>query len=406
MGVTLTSITDAARTIAVHGLRATMREALPALGSGIKAAQISRADARDLGAVTEVVLQSRLSTLAELHDPYRYGSQYERFLLNASNVFSKATGLGYWNDMMKTIASVMTQNRMARYVLKASRQIANPQGGKTLQVDYSNLSKSEARYLAFLGIDENMAGRIASELKNHGVEERGIWGANVSEWTDPQAARAWAAALNKDVDRTIITKGVADNPLWMKSNWGKLIFQFKGFALAAHQRALIAGLQENHLRFLESMIFASTLGMLIGWLKFIERGDVENANRLLENPGLWISEGLDRSGLLTIPFEISNSAEKLGSPIGIKTAIQATALDPDRSGAVSRYAQRNKLGVVLGPSAGLFGDLTTIAEQLSKGSFTKGGVGSIVRQIPGGSLPGVRTATYGFLKPTLEEGVD
>ncbi len=387
-GVTLTSITDASRVVAVHGVRATMREALPALVSNLKAVKISRADARDLGAVTEVILQNRLATLTELQDPYRYGSSYDRFLSNASNVFSKATGLGYWNDGMKTIASVMTQNRMARNSL-----------------NWSKAGKRERAYMAFLGIDETMAGRIADQIKVHGTEERGIWGVNVSEWTDPNAQRAWAAALNKDVDRTIITKGVADNPLFMKTNWGKAWFQFKGFALAAHQRALIAGLQENQLRLLESLVFATSLGMLIGWLKFMERGDTENAQRLLNNPGLWISEGLDRSGILSIPFEISNTAEKLGLPIGIKTGLQAAAQDEDRGGSVSRYAQRNKLGAILGPSAGLFGDLSTIAEQTSKGRFTKAGVGALVRQIPGGSLPGLRSGAYGFLKPALEEQV-
>ncbi|MDN3720003.1 hypothetical protein QW131_14415 [Roseibium salinum] len=90
MGVMLTSVTDAARFIGVHGLRATMREALPALISNLKAAKISRGDARDLGAITEVVLQSRLASLADLSDPYRYGSSYERFLSNASNVFFKS----------------------------------------------------------------------------------------------------------------------------------------------------------------------------------------------------------------------------------------------------------------------------------------------------------------------------
>lgn len=388
-GVTLTSITDASRLVAVHGVRATMREAIPALVSNLKAAKIARADARDLGAVTEVILQNRLATLAELQDPYRYGSGYDRFLSNASNIFSKATGLGYWNDGMKTIASVMTQNRMAKNAL-----------------DWKSASKSEKAYMAFLGIDETMAGRIADQIKAHGVQENNIWGANVSKWNDEQAARTWAAALNKDVDRTIITKGVADTPLWTKTNWGKLIFQFKSFAMASHQRALIAGLQENQLRLLESMVMATSLGMMVGYLKFIERGDFENAQRLIDNPGLWISEGLDRTGLLSIPFEISNTGEKLGLPIGIKTGIQALAQDEDRGGSVSRYAQRNKLGAVLGPSAGLFQDLATIAEQTSKGDLTKGGAGAIIRQIPGGSLPGIRSAAYGFVKPQIQEWVD
>lgn len=387
-GVTLASLTDASRFVAVHGVRATMREGLPALVKGVKAAQISRSDAKALGAVTERVLQSRLASLTDINDPYAYGSRFERFLSNSSNLFSKATGLGWWNDTLKTVSSVMTQNRMMRNAL-----------------DWNGAGKTERAYMAYLGIDEDMAQRIAAQFKKHGIEEDGIYGANVSQWDDTAAVRAWGAALNKDVDRTIITKGVADTPLWMKTNWGRLIFQFKSFGLASHQRVLIAGLQERPHRLAEMMVMSSTIGMLIGYLKYVERGDMDEANKLLDNPGLWIAEGLDRSGVLSIPFEISNTAEKLGLP-GVVTGAQALAGDEDRGGGASRYASRGKLGAVLGPSAGLFEDLALIAQQLGEGDLKKSGANAIIRQLPGATLPGVRTAIHVGVKPKLQEAVE
>lgn len=387
-GVTLASLTDASRFIAVHGVRATMREALPALVKGVKAAKISRADAKALGAVTERVLQSRLASLADLNDPYAYGSRFERFLSNASNAFSRATGLGWWNDTLKSVASIMTQNRMMRNAL-----------------DWHGSDKAERAYMAYLGIDEDMAQRIAAQFRKHGLEEDGIYGANVSAWDDEAAVRAWGAALNKDVDRTIITKGVSDTPLWMKSNWGKLIMQFKSFGLASHQRVLIAGLQERPHRLAEMMVMSSALGMLVGYAKYLERGDIDEANRLLDNPGLWVAEGLDRSGILSIPFEISNTAEKLGMP-GFVKAAQKIAGDADAGGQASRYASRGKLGAVLGPSAGLFEDIAQIAQQLAEGDLKKSGANAIIRQIPGATLPVARTAIHVGIKPKLHEAVD
>ena len=394
-GVTLTSLADGARLIGVHGVRAAMTEGFPGLVSGTRAAKIARQDARDLGAVTERVLQSRMSTLADLHDPYASGSVFDRHISNATNVFSRLTGLGWLNDTTKTIASVMTQNRMARNA-----------------INWADADKYEKAFMGFMGIDETMAGRIARQLQEHGVKDGNIWGANVSEWTDIQAQRTWAAALNKDVDRTIVTKGVADTPLWMKTNWGRLIGQFKSFALATHQRVLIAGLQERPHRLAEQMVIGSALGMLIGYMKYIERGDVEGANRLLENPGLWVAEGLDRSGVLAIPFEISNTMDKLrmdmvgNVPISIKGGMQAIAGDADRGGSLSRYASRNKTGAVLGPSAGLFEDLATIADQLSKGDLKKGGANALIRQVPGATLPGVRSAIHLGVKPALMGAVE
>lgn len=388
-GVTLASLTDAARLVGVHGVRATMREAVPGLVKGIKAAQVNRADAKALGAVTERVLQSRLASLADLQDPYRYGSKFERYLSNASNVFTKATGLGWWNDTMKTMASVMTQNRMMRDAL-----------------NYAGADAREKAYLAYLGIDEDMAARIAKQFRKHGIEEDGIYGANVGDWDDEFAARAWSAALNKDVDRTIITKGVADTPLWMKTNWGKLIMQFKSFGMASHQRVLIAGLQERPHRLAEQMVLATAIGMMISYLKYAERGDMDEADRLVSNPGLWVANGLDRTGILSMAFEISNTAEKLGSPVGIMKGAQAMAGDEDRGGSASRYASRNKLGAVLGPSAGLFEDLALIAQQLGEGDLKKSGANAMIRQLPGATLPGIRSAIHVGVKPTFQEAVD
>lgn len=398
-GVTLTSIADTMRLIGVHGVQATMREALPALVSNLKAAKISRQDARDLGAVVETVLQSRIATLAELHDPYRYGSAFDKYLSNATNIFSKATGLAYWNDGMKQIASVMTQNRMARNAL-----------------NWSKAGQREKSYMAYLGINENMAGRISEQLNKHGVQEKGIWGANVSKWDDVEAARTWGAALNKDVDRTIITKGVSDQPLWTRTNWGRIIMQFKSFGLASHQRVLIAGLQERPHRFAEQMVFGSAMGMMIAWLKMIERGDTERADRLVENPGMWIADGLDRTGLLSLPFEISNTADKVsasygGPNIGFTALAGALAGDEDRSGGVSRYASRNALGAVMGPSAGMFEDLANISVGLARatgaaeGDVTQSQINAAVRQIPGATLPGIRPAIHVGLKPALEDAL-
>lgn len=57
--------------------------------------------------------------------------------------------------------------------------------------------------LGFMPAVLNEARRIGNQINAHGVKD----GANISKWNDPKAARAWAAALNKDVDRTIVTKG-------------------------------------------------------------------------------------------------------------------------------------------------------------------------------------------------------
>ncbi|MEI2388136.1 hypothetical protein, partial [Breoghania sp. JC706] len=394
-GVALSSLSDLSRSVAVHGVRATMRDGVPILVSRLKAAKISRADARALGAVTETVLQSRLAQLAELTDPYAYGSTFERFLSNSSNVFSRLTFLGAWNDTMKTMAAVMTQNRIMRNALRPGA-----------------MSREERAYMAYLGFDEDMTRRIAAQFRTHGVREKNVYGANVEAWDDDVARRAFAAALNKDVDRTIVTKGVADTPLWTHSNWGKVVTQFQSFALASHQRVLIAGLQERPHRLAEQMVFSTALGMLVSWAKYKERGDDDRAERLLDNPGEWIANGLDRSGLLAIPFQISNTMDKIGVshagpvPLTITSALQTAAGDRDTGGTVSRYASRNSMGALFGPSVGLVQDLVTIASQTARGEVDRQGAKAMLRLVPGGTLPGARTLLNTKVRPALENAVE
>lgn len=394
MGVTLSSLTDATRIPMVHGLTATMKEALPILVSNVRAIKIAKQDAKDLGAVAETVMQHRLASMADLNDPYRFGNRFERFLDNAANTFTRATFIGHWTDMMNTIAAVMTENRILRNVQ-----------------DWGSLGTREKASMAYLGIDEEMAQRIADQFKQHGMTEQDIRGGNVSEWDDELARRTFGAALNKDTDRTIVKPGMGDIPLWMKSNTGRILTQFKSFGLASHQRVLIAGLQERPRRLLEGMLFGTMVGMMVGYLKMIERNDYEKANNLLQNPGKWIGDGLDRAGIFFLPYEVSNTADKVSASLGgpnvsISSMFSRIAHDKDHSGSPTRFASRDPIGAVAGPTAGLFSDLATIIaamtrHQLSKvdeatpditPSQEKAAINAALRQIPGGTLPLIRTA--------------
>lgn len=387
-GVTITSLTDVARFYGVHGFRAVMGEALPSLVTNLKAVKMSAAEAKELGAVTEVALQSRLASLAELDNPYAQGSVPERMMRNATTAFSKATGLGYWNDGMKSVASLLTQNRVLR------------------NIDFSKIDKPEQDYMAFLGIEGDMAQRIGAEFKKHGAKEGKVSIAHTENWTDDAAKRAFAAALNKDVDRTVITKGISDQPLWTRTNSGRLIMQFKSFGLASHQKILIAGLQEQPQRFAEMVLGATAMGMMIAWLKFQERGDTDRAQRLLDNPGLWIADGFDRSGVFSVLMDASNTLEKLGSPVGVKSAAQYIAGDEDKGGSSSRYVNRNAAGALLGPSIGLLQDWATIMQQLGEGDLKKSGANALIRQVPGAALPGVRSGIHMGVKPELYDAIN
>jgi hypothetical protein len=386
-GVTISSLADIARHVMVHGLSGVMRDGLVPLMSNLRGFKMSVEEAKLAGAVTERLLNTRMATWADITDPYSMSSPFERFMENTANGFSKLNGLMIWNDFQKSFASVITQNRVLRGA-----------------ADYGRIDAREKAYLAYLGIDGSMAERIAKQFDTHGtVEDGGVRVAHTDDWDDEWARRVYRAAINKDVDSTIVTKGVGDIPLFMNTPSGRLLMQFKGFALASHQRVLIRGLQERPMGFVTGTMAATTIGMMIYFLKAVESNRMEDIS---DNPGRWIAEGLDRSGIFSIAFEANNTIEKAFG-IGGYGALAAAFPNASQEGKASKYASRSVAASVLGPT-GDFIDTAIRAANAIKGSgdgMTEGDIGAIKRMIPGATLPGIRSLVEYLGEPAVRGGL-
>jgi len=199
----------------------------------------------------------------------------------------------------------------------------------------------------------------------------------------------------------VVTKGVADVPLFMNTPTGRLLMQFKSFAIASHQRALMRGLQERPMGFVTGTMFAATVGMFIYWFKSVEsnrQGD------LSDNPGRWIAEGLDRSGLFSIAFEVNNTIEKHFG-IGAYGALAAAFPGSEQSGKASKYLNRSAAETILGPTGALI-DTVIAAGNAIKGSgngWTEGEINTIKRLVPFATLPGIRSLVEYLAMPAIKE---
>lgn len=385
-GVVLSSLADVARHVMVHGLSGVMTDGLVPLIRNTRGFRMSVAEARTAGAVSERLLNTRLATWADITDPYSVSSPFERFMDNAAAGFSRLNGLVYWNDFQKSFASVITQNRVLKGV-----------------GNYGGLREKERAYLAFLGIDRDMAARIARQFERHGtVEDGDIRVAHTDDWDDEIARRTYRAAINKDVDSTIVTKGVGDVPLFMSTPTGRLLGQFKSFALASHQRALMRGLQERPMGFVAGTMFAATVGMFIYWLKSVEANRQDDIS---DNPGRWIAEGLDRSGIFSIAFEANNTVEKAFG-IGAYGALAAMFPGSEQTGKASRYATRSVTEALVGPTGSLLDNLVRAGNSIKGGEpWSEGEIRNAYRLAPGATLPGIRSFSEFIGVPAVQAAV-
>lgn len=338
--VALASLSETVRPAMVHGLMPFMRT-IGQLATNLSAIKMSVEEAKLAGNVLDGVLGHRLATIAEITDPYASRGPIEGFLENMTRVASKWNGIGMLTDMQKSVAAVMTQERILRGI-----------------GDYSSIDRGEKRYLALLGIDQSMAERIGMQFAEHGDVVDGVHVANTEKWTDDVVRRAYRAAINKDVDSTIATKGIADVPLFANTPTGKAMLQFKSFALASHQRYLLRGLQESQTKFVGGVIAMSAIGMFATWLKAMSGNRADKLPDFANNPGWWISEGIDKAGIFAVPIELANAFEKATTFNPIKGPMKAF----DEGQALSQRTQnRSLVGTIAGPSAGLIDDVTSVA---------------------------------------------
>jgi hypothetical protein len=348
--VAISSISDISNPIRKHGL-ATWAKTLPNLITNLKGIKLNVKEAKLAGNITDRIMPERMASFSGLGDPFASSSSsFERVVDNIGKFMSKINLMPLWNDSQKSFSSVVSQQRMVKAINK-----------------YDKVDEKEITYLSYLGIGRDNYQIIANELKQYAYKEDGLWVANTEKWQNTEAVRIYRNALNTDVDSTIVSVGAGDLPLWMQTEVGKVVGQFKSFTFGATQQVLASGLQQKDMAVLNGLISATALGMMIYYFKRKLSG-----KELSDDPAVWINEGLDRSGYFGILAEYSHIADKVG--LGFSTLSGA--------GQLSRYQTRSAATSLLGPSVGAVSDAFIGGSALISQEITEADAKAIRRMIP------------------------
>jgi hypothetical protein len=342
-GVTISSLPDMFRTTMVHGMERAFGDLISRLKMPAEIKKLSTEELKELGFLWETTLSSRLSTLADVSDPYARGTALTRFTGAAAAGFSRMTMINNWNDMMKSWAANVTQQR----VLK---NVGNMLSGK--------IDAKERSYLAYLGINEDVAKVINEQFKKHGRKEGMAYLSGIKNWDSTRqvehAARVYKAALRKEADTIIVTRGTSEIPTFANSAAGSLILQFRSFTFSAHQRVLMRGLQDADANTAAGLIMMVAGGMVTAAIKKAERDvsiglrDAKEQESLEDwSKSKWLVEGIDRSGVFALMWEANNIYEKAGGYGMTQMIGQPPA---------SRFASRNVAGAIFGPTLGTVAD--------------------------------------------------
>lgn len=330
-GMTISALPDVGSVVMQHGFMRVFGDGLAPMVANFKKFSLARDEVKMAGEALDMVLDQRAMAMADIMDDYGRFSKFERGLGAMTQKFGIVSLMAPWNAAMKQFAGVIGQTRS----LEAIERIMA--GGK--------ISQGELTRLAHFGIGPEMAQRIGKEFAEHGETVGSLKWANTDKWTDAEARTIYRASIANEVNKVIVTPG-QEKPLWMSTEMGKIIGQFKSFNLSGMQRITMTGLQKRDMASLQGAVTMIGLGSLVYGIK-------ADHDKLSDDPAVWVKEGLDRSGLTGWLFDVNNIVEKFtGGAVGASRLVNGPM--------ASRYASRGVLASVLGPSAGLIEDVAGI----------------------------------------------
>ena len=192
----------------------------------------------------------------------------------------------------------------------------------------------------YLSHDFNLddAKRIMQQYVNHGQGKgsyKGVSPRNDSEldsirlaksfdWFDQDIAKKFQLAVQNDVNISIVTPSLADTPLWMSTELGSLVAQFKKFGMGMTNRVLIRGLQEKDANFYGGIIMLIVMGLIVDQMRarafdidYSQKSEAEKFKAGFERSGAGgiftdIYMGLER----LIFGDMGDKAGAIGGPTG------------------------------------------------------------------------------------------
>lgn len=374
-GMTPSALPDVGNIIMKEGLRPLFGDALTKFATDLKGTRMARDELEIIGLGLDDVNRGRSALLEGVNASNRKGQTFvENGVHGLARGFSKVALMTQWNNKVKQIAGMTVQARMMR----------------SFQKNWGQLSIRDRNKLARSGIGENGFEAIKRNLKGN-IEQResGILLPNTSNWNEPDAdfARSlFRGAILRDVNIMIVTPG-QEIPIWMSSEAGKFFTQFKSFAVSSTSRTMLTALQDKDMNTIMGIMTSVGLGTVSYVVK--QKAADKEVDLSIDN---LLKEGVDRSGVLGVLPEMNGALEKMNIGFGRWTGGKQ----------LSRFASRNVLGQIAGPSSGLLQDVTqTISSLASEGVLKKSDTAAMKRLLPYQNLIYIR-----FLLEKAKDGID
>lgn len=301
------ALTDAGSSMIAVGVRDFLGGLATRFFGGAAEFKLGRAEVELSGEALDVMRGVTLQRLADQLDlPYSGITKGEQILHEAANKMHLINLLAPWTDFIKGFSGAIIQSNLIKHSIAWSK---------------GTLSKADQTKMAALGIDESLAREIAEQWEAVGaMKGTKLHLANSGAWKNLEVAERFRAALGDAVRTAVVTPGPADRPNFMSAGIWSAVLQYRGFAMGATQRVLMAGMQTRDAYTMSGMLAMVGIGYMIDLMKSsdYDKRSLVSGERLLR--------AVEYSGVTGILSDINNMIEVAsGNSIGVRPAL---SLDP------------------------------------------------------------------------------
>ena len=170
----------------------------------------------------------------------------------------------------------------------------------------NGITKSRMRAM---GVSDEMADRIKSQMVNHVDAQEGMLGRsvkrlNIDEWDDAEAADVFIKAIDRWSRKIIQENDIGQMSKWMTTDLGKTMIQFRSFMIAAWTKQTLTGLHHRDMQtfmmWSTSVFFAGLSYTAQTYINSVGRDDQQDYLQERLNPSALGRSAFQRAGFATI----------------------------------------------------------------------------------------------------------
>lgn len=347
-GFLVSSFNDVATPIITVGMKPILTTALATLGSGMKTLKLGKKEALLANAIISEVSRELKLNINNVYEDLRTNGRIGKVLQYGTEKLARLSMIEQYTNTVKSFSALAISHDVLEQAAKVAEGKKIPEFKKALLLSY--------------GIDDAELAKIYEQYQKYGTKSGALMIPNTNSWDNKAAIRKFRYLLSGEINTANLTGSYtkADMPKSTNTSMGSVIAQFHRYSFLTTNKLAIRAAQKRDFGVAAGLMTAVAIGAGIAQMKAAINGEP-----MIDDTDQLIREGIDRSGVLGVGFDLNDMMETATS--GEMGLAGWFGLAPNR-----RYGNVSTVGVLSGPSGQVIESMVKVARGINNGKMTKG----------------------------------